>query len=52
MLLTWHNLFYYQELMADLRRAIERRDLTALADRLARAQAQGDLEPWPGATPA
>ncbi len=52
MLLTWHNLCYYQELMADLRAAIERGDLAALGDRLARAQAAGDLEPWPASTPA
>jgi queuine tRNA-ribosyltransferase len=52
MLLTWHNLAYYQELMADLRRAIERGGLAALADRLASAQSGGDLEPWPDGTPA
>ena len=29
MLLTWHNLFYYQALMAALRTAIERGELAA-----------------------
>ncbi len=56
MLLTWHNLFYYQELMAGLRTAIERGEFGVLADRLTRAQAQGDLPPWlgegPGRAPA
>jgi queuine tRNA-ribosyltransferase len=51
MLLSWHNLCYFQELMADLRAAIERGDLAALAGRLARIQAQGDLEPWPDRPP-
>jgi queuine tRNA-ribosyltransferase len=45
MLLSWHNLCYFQELMADLRAAIERGDLAALADRLARAQAESEREP-------
>jgi queuine tRNA-ribosyltransferase len=34
MLLTWHNLHHYQELMAAMRRAIERGELEALADRM------------------
>ena len=51
MLLSWHNLCYYQELMADLRAAIERRGLAALGERLARAQSGGDLEPWPLSPP-
>jgi queuine tRNA-ribosyltransferase len=45
MLLSWHNLCCFQELMADLRAAIERGDLAALADRLARAQAESEREP-------
>ena len=52
MLLSWHNLFYYQELMADLRAAIERGSLAARRAQLAQAQANGDLEPWPGGGPA
>lgn len=45
MLLTWHNLHYYQELMAGLRGAIE---AGALADFIATfdaLRAQGDIEP-------
>jgi queuine tRNA-ribosyltransferase len=52
MLLSWHNLFYYQELMADLRAAIERGNLAARRVQLAQAQASGDLDPWPVGTPA
>jgi queuine tRNA-ribosyltransferase len=52
MLLSWHNLCYYQQLMADLRAAIERRDLAAVGERLAGAQSAGDLEPWPEPAPA
>ncbi len=52
MLLSWHNLFYYQELLADLRAAIERGDLAARRAQLAQAQANGDLEPWGGCPPA
>ena len=52
MLLSWHNLFYYQELMADLRAAIERGTLAARRVQLARAQASGDLDPWPVRPPA
>jgi queuine tRNA-ribosyltransferase len=46
MLLTWHNLCYYQGLMADLRAAIERGDLAGSSEQLIRAQSSGDLEPW------
>ena len=45
MLLTWHNLAYYQDLMAGMRRAIE---AGRLADEIANflaAQTGGDLEP-------
>ena len=44
-LLTWHNLHYYQELMADLRRAIEHGRLAAFAETFAAEQAMGDIEP-------
>jgi queuine tRNA-ribosyltransferase len=45
MLLTWHNLHYYQQLMAGLRRAIERRDLDAWSAAFEAEQAAGDIEP-------
>ena len=44
-LLTWHNLHYYQELMADLRSAIEHGTLEAFAAAFAEQQAAGDLPP-------
>jgi queuine tRNA-ribosyltransferase len=46
MLLTWHNIHYYQELMAGMRRAIEEDRLDAFAAEFHREQAAGDLEPW------
>jgi queuine tRNA-ribosyltransferase len=45
MLLTWHNLHYYQELMAGLRGAIAARRLTAFAADFDAGRAAGDLEP-------
>jgi queuine tRNA-ribosyltransferase len=45
MLLTWHNLHYYQELMADLRAAIAAGRLAAFAGEFASLRAEGDLEP-------
>jgi queuine tRNA-ribosyltransferase len=44
MLLTWHNLHYYQELMAGLRGAIAARRLTAFAADFDAGWAAGDLE--------
>jgi len=44
MLLTWHNLHYYQQLMAGLREAIGVGELEAFAVAFAEAQAQGDIE--------
>ena len=44
-LLTWHNLHYYQELMAGLRDAIAAGRLAAWTSAFAAAQAEGDLEP-------
>ncbi|MEM7170222.1 MAG: tRNA guanosine(34) transglycosylase Tgt [Pseudomonadota bacterium] len=44
-LLTRHNLHYYQGLMADLRRAIEENDLAAFVYAFERDQAQGDIPP-------
>lgn len=46
MLLTWHNIHYYQELMAGMRKAIEEDRLDAFAADFHRQQAAGDLEAW------
>ncbi|MBI2255168.1 MAG: tRNA guanosine(34) transglycosylase Tgt [Proteobacteria bacterium] len=43
MLLTWHNLHYYQELMQGMRRAIEQGGLAAFTDEFHRQQALGDI---------
>ncbi len=45
MLLTWHNLHYYQELMQTLRDAIEGGTLDAAAAAFHGQRAEGDLEP-------
>ncbi len=45
MLLTWHNLYYYQELMAGLRAAIAAGGLDAWAAEFAAGQAAGDIAP-------
>ncbi|TPE47381.1 tRNA guanosine(34) transglycosylase Tgt [Amaricoccus solimangrovi] len=45
MLLTWHNLHYYQELMAGLRGAIAEGRLAAFAAGFAAERAAGDLPP-------
>jgi queuine tRNA-ribosyltransferase len=45
MLLTWHNLRYYQDLMASLRAAIEAGTLESHAAALAAAMAEGDIPP-------
>jgi len=45
MLLTWHNLHYYQELMQGLRDAIEAGRLDAFAEAFHVRRAQGDLPP-------
>jgi queuine tRNA-ribosyltransferase len=42
-LLTWHNLTYYQDLMAGLRGAIEAKQLDAFAVGFDEAQALGDI---------
>ena len=47
MLLTWNNLWYYQDLMRDLRAAIEKRRLADFAAAFHDEQARGDLPPWP-----
>lgn len=43
MLLTWHNLHYYQELMAGLRGAVESGTLADFADAFHAQQAAGDV---------
>ena len=45
MLLTWHNLHYYQELMAGLRGAIAGGALEAFVAGFHAARAEGDIEP-------
>ena len=45
MLLTWHNLHYYQDLMAGLRAAIAEQRLDAFVASFHALRAAGDLEP-------
>ena len=45
MLLTWHNLHYYQELMEGLRAAIAEGRLAAFVADFHAARAEGDIEP-------
>ena len=45
MLLTWHNLHYYQQLMAGMRRAIAERRFAAFEAGFHAARAEGDLPP-------
>lgn len=45
MLLTWHNLHYYQELMQGLRQAIEAGQLADFIAKFHEDQARGDLPP-------
>jgi queuine tRNA-ribosyltransferase len=45
MLLTWHNLHYYQELMAGLRQAIGAGALTGFVAEFHELRARGDIEP-------
>ncbi len=45
MLLTWHNLHYYQDLMAALRAAITEARLAAFTTRFTALQTQGDIAP-------
>ena len=44
-LLTWHNLHYYQVLMDELRGAISENRLTSFADGFARDWMSGDIDP-------
>ncbi|MFN4060773.1 MAG: tRNA guanosine(34) transglycosylase Tgt [Paracoccus hibiscisoli] len=45
MLLTWHNLHYYQQLMAGLREAITAGSLNAFVADFHARRAEGDIEP-------
>ena len=45
MLLTWHNLHYYQQLMADMRAAIAADRFTAFETEFHATRALGDIEP-------
>ncbi len=45
MLLTWHNLHYFQELMQDMRDAIEADRFDAFETAFHAARAEGDIEP-------
>ncbi len=45
MLMTWHNLHYYQELMAGMRRAIAAGTFAEFQAEFHRQRAQGDIEP-------
>ncbi|WP_262691671.1 tRNA guanosine(34) transglycosylase Tgt [Kordiimonas aestuarii] len=45
MLLTWHNLQFYQDLMASLRQAIAESRLTSYANDFRVGYAEGDIEP-------
>ncbi|PIB24588.1 tRNA guanosine(34) transglycosylase Tgt [Amylibacter kogurei] len=45
MLLTWHNLHYYQELMQGLRDAIAAGELDAFVAQFHATRAQGDIDP-------
>ncbi len=47
MLLTWHNLHYYQDLMAELRRAIAEGRFEAVATALEARLAEGDIPATP-----
>ena len=47
MLLTWHNLHYYQDIMRGLRGAIESRTLDSWIAAFETEQALGDIAPWP-----
>lgn len=46
-LLTWHNLAYYQDLMADMRKAIAEGRMDAFARDFHAAQEGGDIDPMP-----
>ncbi|MEL7027469.1 MAG: tRNA guanosine(34) transglycosylase Tgt, partial [Pseudomonadota bacterium] len=45
MLLTWHNLHYYQELMSDMRTAIAAGTFAEFESKFHAMRAEGDIEP-------
>ncbi len=45
MLLTWHNLHYYQELMSDMRTAIRNNHFNDFETEFHAVRAEGDIEP-------
>ena len=45
MLLTWHNLHYYQELMAGMRRAIASEKLSEFVKHFEMQRSEGDVNP-------
>ena len=45
MLLTWHNLHYYQELMSDLRKAISLKNLSQFVESFTEMQTKGEISP-------
>ena len=45
MLLTWHNLHYYQQLMQEIREAIEVGDFAGFEARFHADRAKGDIAP-------
>lgn len=45
MLMTWHNLHYYQELMEDMRQAISTDSFAQFQANFHQEQAQGDIDP-------
>lgn len=45
MLLTWHNIRYYQRLMQGIRKALDEDCLQEFADKFYADQAKGDIEP-------
>ena len=45
MLMTWHNLQFYQDLMRGIRKAITEHRLAAFASEVLALEAQGDIEP-------
>jgi queuine tRNA-ribosyltransferase len=48
-LLTWNNVWFYQDLMRRLRAAIEAGRLAEEAAAILDEQARGDIPPWTGA---
>lgn len=44
MLLTWHNLHYYQELMSDIRKSIKNNEFSKFVDEFHKLRSFGDME--------